>query len=726
MKEKLPVSSHTIIDQLEELDVSRHEDLCTQLVETAKLAPEIFTLEIVDYYFHLLEARESWFRPVGLETLLLLKADPVRLARCALIAMRDFDAVEIACKIICEHIANVDSSLIKNSFRSLSLLAAPSNLPFTGVERAAMPEPLLALHRHYPDAVKAAIQASLDSKNYSAIETATEAILIIEQQDKSIATSFSRSIIALLARPELLIDFDEHHSHYDESNLFHDLQKALKSSLKAAPELTDELVSSFLTTADSEATVRLLSVYESLFHSDAWLEGIKETEAHSIALRRLVNTATSMVKFDDLWELLGMFRSGSPKGLDNLICKEATFLLGAAFLLENQRIKILDEHEQMKEFWASVSHDNQYSFLVQLQKGLVDWVAGTAAGSQQTATVYLETLSGTPENSHHLRGIMIKALSHFMGTVEGLNLALPSLYSALVGSSQQERASAIKALKELDSARRNDLPRLLFEIFLTTLYDPYLIVHQSAVRALERFSLPEEFTPALKQLVKSLIIHYSHGNDDDEFLAECIYLYVSRYADKEELEGDVGALMVSQLFRMKPKIVMRNHFEWHAKKLKRSQGIGDLAVKLLRASSSDYEVEPIFRVFRDLPSTTVYAERKALERVAMERLDDINFIGSLIELLTRSGALSESERIAKAVVEATPNTTWDFQRRQFANLLYIATKLESAIAGIRQDETVEQLSQQWLETIEHIEQDRKKYETRRDPLRGLFGQNQGD
>lgn len=725
LRGKLQSPSHTIIEQLDELDGGRHEDQRTKLVETVRLAPEIFTPEIIEYYFQLLEARESWFSFVGLETLFLLKADPARLARCALIAIRHFDATEIASKIVLEHIVHVDSSLIEGAFRSLSLLAAPPRHHFAGTERAATPEPLLALYRHYPDAVKAAIQLYLDSKNYSAIERAAEAILAIEQQDKSIATSFARTVIAILARPALLINLDEHHSHHDETNLFHDLQKVLKASLRAAPQRTDELASSFLATADSETTVRILRSYESLFHADGWREDIKEIDAHSVALRRLVNTATSMEKFDDLWALLGMFRSGPPNGLENLIRKEASYLLGAAIVLENQRIKLADKHKQAKEFLAYMDLNNQSGFLVQMQEGLVGWVAGAATDSPQTARVYLETLSGIPEISHHLRGVMVTALSKLMDSVEGLGLALPSLYSALVGASQLERAAAIKAIKKLDSARRNDLPRLLFEIFLTTLYDPYRIVHQSAVHALERLPFPEDFTLALKLAVRNLILAYSHGEDGDEFLVECISLYASRYADKEELEGDIGALLVSQLSRIKPEIVMRSHFDWHAKKLKHSPGIGALAVKLLRSSSSDYEKEPIFRVFRELPPATVYAERKGLEDAANERLDDIDCIGSLIELLTRSGAHSEAERIAKAVVDSIPDTTRDYQRRLSAELLHIATKLESAIAGIRQDETVEQLSQQWRQTIEHIEQDRKEYETRRDPLRGILGQNQG-
>lgn len=725
LKEALPASSHTIIEQLEELDGGRHEDQRIKLVETARLAPEIFTPEIIEHYFQLLETRESWFSSVGLETLSLLKADPVRLARCALIAIRDFNATEIAGRIVLEQIAHVDSSLIAGAFRSLSLLASPPRHHFAGTERAATPEPLFALYRHYPDAVKAAIQLYLDSKNYSAIERAAEAILTIEQQDKSIANSFARTVIAILARPALLINLDEHHSHHDETNLFHDLQNVLKSSLRAAPQRTDELASSFLATADSEATVRILSSYENLFHADGWREDIKEVEAHSVALRRLVNTATSTTRFDDLGRLLGMFRSGAPRGLENLIRKEASYLLGAAILLENQRVKLADERTQAKDMLAYWEADNQYGFLIQFQKGLISWVADSAIDSPQTAKVYLETLSGIPEDSHHLRGAMVTALSHLMNTVEGLSLALPSLYSALVGASQQERAAAIRALKKLNSARHNDLPRLLFEIFLTTLYDPYRIVHQSAVHALERFSCPEDFKLALKLAVRDLIIAYSHSEDCDEFLVECISLYASRYAGKEELVGDIGALLVSQLSRMKPEIVMRSHFDWHAQKLKHSPGVGALAVKLLKASSSDYEIEPIFRAFQKLPPATVYAERKGLEGAAMERLDDVDCIGYMIELLTRSGALNEAEHIAKAVVELIPNTTRHYQRKLSAQLLHIATKLESAIAGIRQDETVEQLSQQWRQTIECIERDRKEYGTRRDPLRGILGQNPG-
>jgi hypothetical protein len=722
LKDKTPPASQTIIDQLEELDRDRNEDRRRQLVETAKLAPEIFTTGIIEHYFQLLEAHESWFSAVGLETLFLLEADPVRLARCALIALRDFDATEISSKIILEHVALADVSLITSAFRSLALLASPPRHHFSTTSRRTMPEPLLALYRHHPVAVQAAIQAHLDSKKPSAIEAAAHAITTIAQQDKFVATPFARTIIAMLARPESLIDFDDHYSRHDETGFYRCLQDVLKLSLMVAPHETDKLVTAFIATAKSETGIRLLEAYEGLFHSNSRGGDIEEAEMHSVALRRLIDTATSTIKSDEIWRLLGMFRSGPPKGLENLIRRESSYLLGAAILLDDQRIRLADESKQATDFLNHLTHSNQYNFLVQLQKGLVNWVAEAAIDAPQTRALYLQVLSGIPEHSHHLRGIMITALSHMMHTVEGLNAALPPLYSALVGSSQQLRAAAIEALKSLNSVRSQDIPRLLHEAFLTTLWDPYIIVHQTAVRALERLTMPDEFTPLLKRQIRELILVYSHSKDGDEFLIDCIVFYVSRYAETEELQGDFGALLVSQLARVKPDLVTHK-INWLDKKLSIASGFGAMVITLLKATTSDYQEEPIIRTMRILDPAILYFERGNLERIALERIEDINFVGTVVELLTRSCAWEEAECIAKATRKSIPNTTRNQPRLLFTDLLHIATKYELAIASGDQDGLLEQLGLQWQATISRIEQDRRDNEERRDPLRGFSSSN---
>lgn len=725
LRDKVPLASQTIIDQLEELDHDRNEDQCKQLVETAKLAPEIFTAEIIEHYFILLETPESWFSAVGLETLSLLKTDSVRLARCALIAMRDFNSIEIASRIILEYATLVDVSLIPSAFRSLVFLANPPRHHFSTTSRPAMPEPLLALYRQHPAAIKAAIQDHLDSKQPSAIEAATNAITIIAQQDKLVALPFVRPIIAMLTRPELLIEFDDHSSDQDEIYLYRSLQDVLESSLKAAPHDTDKLVVAFMATANSEAKIRLLKAYEELFHPDFRVrdKDIEATEVHSIALRRLIDTATSTIRSDDIWHLLGMFRSAPPRGLEDLVRREASYMLGAAILLDEQRIRLGDEYRQAKVFLDRLDYNNKYSSLVQLQKGLVNWVANVAAESAPTRALYLQVLSGIPDQSHHLRGIMITALSRLMSTIEGLNIALPPLYSALVGASQQERAAAIKALKKLSAQRRKDLPLLLYEAFMTTLRDPYVIVHQTAVRALEGFSLPDEFTSTLKRQVRELILLYSHSKDDDDFLLDCILLYVSRYIEAEKLQSDFGAFLVSQLSRMKLDMLLHKNMEWHSNKLSAAPGFGAMVISLLKAANSDYQEEPVIRILQRLDPVIVYAERKSLEGIALERAKDIDFVGSLVELLTRAGAWEEAESIAKAAKDIIPDTTRNLHRRLFADLLHIATKFELAIAGNTQDGMIEQLGQQWFTTIKSIDQDNRDNEERRDPLRGFLGKN---
>ena len=89
-----------VIDQIEELDDDRDSADANRLVETAKLAPEVFTAPVVEYAFELLEAGESWFDNAGLRLLKALNADKARLTRCALLCLPRFLATETAAEDI--------------------------------------------------------------------------------------------------------------------------------------------------------------------------------------------------------------------------------------------------------------------------------------------------------------------------------------------------------------------------------------------------------------------------------------------------------------------------------------------------------------------------------------------------------------------------------------------------------------------------------------------------
>ena len=104
----LAPASADVIDQIGELDHCAHAANADRLVETARLAPEVFTPPLVEYAFALLESGESWFDNAGLRLLRALGADRTRLTRCALLCVPRYFATETAAGILLENVDLVD------------------------------------------------------------------------------------------------------------------------------------------------------------------------------------------------------------------------------------------------------------------------------------------------------------------------------------------------------------------------------------------------------------------------------------------------------------------------------------------------------------------------------------------------------------------------------------------------------------------------------------------
>jgi HEAT repeat protein len=103
---------------------------------------------------------------------------------------------------------------------------------------------------------------------------------------------------------------------------------------------------------------------------------------------------------------------------------------------------------------------------------------------------------------------------------EGLAVALPALYAAMMDRSQRIRAEAARAYGELAESASDDLPSLVHESFLVLFVDPYVIVHRAAINALRRVRLPQRLiSDAISRLIV-LIGTYASSRGDDEFLSD--------------------------------------------------------------------------------------------------------------------------------------------------------------------------------------------------------------
>ena len=157
--------SANVIDQIEELDHRRDTSNANRLVETARLAPEVFTADLAQYAFELLEGRESWFDDAGLRLLKILNADRSRLTRCALQSIARRGAPEIAAEIVIENLGFADEALVGPAMPTLISMAYPRHFPFAQTNRQPDPTPLQRVHEAFPKAVEAAISALFDSSD---------------------------------------------------------------------------------------------------------------------------------------------------------------------------------------------------------------------------------------------------------------------------------------------------------------------------------------------------------------------------------------------------------------------------------------------------------------------------------------------------------------------------------------------------------------------------------
>jgi hypothetical protein len=96
--------------------------------------------------------------------------------------------------------------------------------------------------------------------------------------------------------------------------------------------------------------------------------------------------------------------------------------------------------------------------------------------------------------------------------------------------------------------------------------------------------------------------------------------------------------------------------------------------------------------------------------------------GIFIELFTRVGAWEAAARLAETAVAGIPDDTWNRTRKFAADQIRIATAFEAALAAGLYDR-IRALTDDWKAVASALEKDWEEYGERRDPIRGLRGQN---
>jgi len=713
---KLDALSAGVVDHLETLDRDRNKESRDALLYTAKLAPEVFTPPLIGYCFALLESRERWFDDTGLTLLQQLKADPARLTRCALLCLGEHSAVNLAAAIVEANLDQVDESLVEKALPALVLLAHPRHTPFMSELRHPVPDPLNSLYQKHANLVEAGIERLFAQNKVSALQVACSAIIVLSERDSSIAARFTRSVAAKLARSHRLEDEEAFSDEIDE--VVHDLRRALAKAISQAPTESDALIEKFLEGASGEGQARLYSAYREVLHID-WRERkqVALTPAHTVAIKRLISAATTSQEEEVVHELQSAFNT-RPDALVLLARQEIEHLLGAALLLDDRLQAHDPEPATIDNPLSTLEKWSQRNAVYYLQSNLIKWAAEGAAGDRAASERYMDLLSRVPAERDAARAQLLEGAAPLLETPDGLAIGLPTLYSAMVGTSTRMRAAGATLLNEMRSSRVNDLPELVLEALVMQLSDPYVIVHRSAVKALESIELPEGLAHQAKLALWMLIKVYANDEKAEEFLFNCIQVFSNRYATETQLQGKAGSYFIGLMRKMAPHVVSRE-IGFMNKSLCINPDFVPLLLNLAKhRDTSEHDDERIFRVMNKLPAHVVHARRSEFEAAAMT-VSGSKYL-AFIEVLTRSGAWQEAARVADAVYAKIPETNWARPRRLAVRLEQIATRLEAAIASGRL-EAVRDLASEWRNACAEIEQDRVNNEEHRNPLRGILG-----
>ncbi len=700
-----------IYDVIERLDQNPTPDDHRVLKEIATAAAEKFDAAIQEALFDIADAG-GWSRTeAALDVLFVVKADPVRLGAAALRALARGEAIREAAAIVVESLRAEHRELVPDALPALINAAAPSRVPIGLSELPGDPAGILAVHRLFPDLVYEALRVVLASSAKDDRIDACEAILHIITIDAEIGLKLAPDLTKSLSLPDDM---------YNRGSAALAVAGVLALTMRLMPRETDVIVAEAMSAASEDVGSALLRVYTEVLRPEFGREPRLSTAADPIAFRRIVQGFLDRRADERLTEATHFLRDRA-KYFPALVAAEAATLLGAAALiaddLKERYSPLLDPRPTAEKLLEAQTRQLRLSSALDaITEGL-----GTAMSHDPQGVVQqvLQALAGLGSSHPTLRAALMRGFAGLRRKPEAIPLLLPALYSAMTDLNQEVRAAAATVYGQLtDDLASDDLPMLLHETFLTLLRDPYVIVHQAAVRALRRTAIPAELHVQALGLVTAVFLASIKGDRDGRFLSDCIDKLIDLAGATQTLTPELVEQIVASLGRLRTGVaveILRG--TWG---LRQARNFGDLVLRVLEDESlDDHDVDRLVDELRLLPDEELRRRASRLRDVAIRLCassphDVIDFI----ELLSRCEAWDETVQVARALAETAADTKFDRPRKLRFRALLAAAELEAAAAHGDHDAVIT-TAERWRSIAQEIRKDDEENAEARQPLRGL-------
>jgi len=675
-----------LVDLIAQLDDTPSAEVAQRFVGAVKASPSRFEGDLKELLYEVLEAGgDERVEPV-LCALDALEEDRPRLGRAALGAVARGNGTRVAADIGTRSLEGVDSSYVEAALGPLVRLAVGRFLH----DAAALAEPLKLAYESSGTVVSAHLRRLLLSHDENERELAGAAICNVAEIDVSLARELTSELIKAAMSPVTGEAFGTSTSASS---------RALATVLREFPSELDEELRAAAARATVAEKRRLLDVLDGSIRS-ANADQVSP-EVRAIAMKHAVDflsQSSEIEGVDEAADLVGLVARDHPVTVSNF--SEA--LLGCAAI----QASILTAASPLAGTGAEARPKEGFLAELDRQRAVAACVEAVAeaAGSfpKSAGSVLLGVLHRLDEGSDVLKAAIVEGLGRTCRTREGLAIALPFVYGAMVAASARVRAAAVRAYSGAAQAHGSDLPHSVHEVAVAMLRDPYVVVHQSALRNLRLGTLPSDLQDdAWVAVVGLLGVYRRPRKNDGGFSGEVVKCLVSTFADRLKPHRALVAEILSVLEALEPV------WAWDALRYCRQlQGVPGYAETLVSQISdprrSSVYSENLLLQLVDLSQEEIRRVADRLAVVATEArkgvrggLGRVDPTDELVEVLSRVGAWEEAQEVAQRWSEELAESDWhELHLRLRADRLVAATRLERTL-GEGTMETISTCIKEW-------------------------------
>ena len=702
----LPVLAKTFMDDLDRLDAERNDEAATRVIESARLAPEMLVPALTEYLFSVLEGDDHWLEPAGL-ILLADTPDQPRLVRCAMKCLREGYALDLAAATVTLRMDHIDAADVPEAVVGLAYVATPPRSEFGHPHHDdGNPDPLTQLADRFPEAVERGLLALLSHRDRLRAGVTTRAMGLLITRNERWVRPFLRPLAAHLSRLDFLVEI-EHES--DLQQIGHDLQMALAGAFLAAPDLADEELMRQFESASADGEARLAGVYEHVLrHANPDRDPtlvVQPTNTHSfvVAIRRMAALSATSDNSSVTQQVLGAFRHPSA-ALAPAAKATMDVLLGTAAVLDSKLQAPEPESSVLAppHPLAEMEKANRRSSLWHLRAALLELAIHGALTDADGLARFETFLSQRGLLGDSFEAAIVREIAPLLATSDGLKAMLPYLYGAMVGASVGGRAAAADALKDIGSRRFADLPDLVADSLVLMLFDPYVVVHKAAVRAVGRLRLPTHFHRLVAAALDNLIVAYRQGKDP-EFLLECIEAKVATCRSEGPVPEAQGQVLLAVLAELEPSVLLRSGHCYLLRQFQHLHGWAALVLGWVGHCQEAYELERALELAADLPLGACAPQVPAILEAVATNPTSCQLCSTFVELLSRDRAWLGATQVAALHVAAFSDTLRERMRRLQAQQLERRVRFEYLISEGQLEEALA-LGQAWKQTDGELEQ----------------------